>query len=114
FAVAREPCKISALRDAGERCGVRRGQPARSAHVDIEAGVARGHLDVERLARRRKHFGNVPGRRDRASEHWREDRAAIDRHDAVALHPRQANRQYLTRPAPGVTYRATSALPLTP
>ena len=60
FAVAREPRKISALRDARERRRVRRRQPARPAHVDIEPGVARGHLDVEGLAHRGKHSPQCP------------------------------------------------------
>src|SRR6185503_5638058 len=49
FAVPREPRKISALRDMGERCRVRRRQRAGPAHVDIEPSVARGYLEVERL-----------------------------------------------------------------
>ena len=52
---ARRPRASAAVRS--------RRQRARSAHVDVEAGFGRGHLNVERLARRRERLGDVPGGR---------------------------------------------------
>ena len=46
---ARKPVRLGEARRA--RRAVRRGQRSRAAHVDVEAGIGRGRLDVERLAR---------------------------------------------------------------
>src|SRR5262249_58133496 len=106
--MAREPRKILALRDMGQRRRVCRRQRARSAHVDVEARIRRRYLNVEGLADRREHFGNVPGRRDRSAERWREDGTAVDRHHVMRLERGKAHLEHVARDAAGVGYGAAA------
>src|SRR5262245_54914669 len=108
--MARKPGKISAARDMGERHRLRCRQRARSAHVDIGADIGRGYLNVERLARRREHFGNVPGRLDRPGERWREDGAAVNRDHVMGPERSKPNLEHVARAAPGGEYGAAASL----
>ena len=108
--MARQPRKISAFRDPGERSHVCRRQRARSAHVDIEAGVGRSHLDVERFVRSRERLGDRPGCLDRSGERWREDGAAVDRHHVMGLERGKPNLDHVTRAHSRVKCRAAASL----
>ena len=110
FAVARQPRKISTVRDPGERRHGCRRQRTRSAHVDIEAGIGRGHLDVERLVRCRERLGDRPGGFDRSVERWREDGAAVDRHHMMGFLRGEPDLDHVTRAHSRVKYRAAASL----
>ncbi len=90
----------------------RRRQRSRSANVDVEAGVGRRRLDVERLARRGEHFGDGPSRLDRAAHSRREDGAAVDRHQAVRPEGGEAYLQHVVFAPPCVKYGAPASGPV--
>ena len=50
LAMARQPRKVLLRGDARQRRGQGRRQRTRAAHVDIEAGIGRRDLDIERLS----------------------------------------------------------------
>ena len=110
FAVAREADKIAAVDNLRQRRCLHRHQRARSAHVHIEPRVGRGHLDIERLARRREHFGNVPRRWECPAERRRKNWAALDRHHVVSLERGKPHLEHVTRAPPGVEYGAAAPL----
>ena len=76
----------------------------------VEADIGRGYLNVERLARRREHFGNVPGRLDRPGERWRKDGAAVDRDHVMGPKRGKPNLEHVPCAAPGVEYGAAASL----
>ena len=104
---ARKALCFSAIRaSVGKTFRIER---ARAAHVDIEAGVGRGRLDVERLAGGFEHFGDRPGRPKRAAKPGRQDRAAVDGDDVVRARRCEADLQNIMGAAPRMQHRAPAA-----
>jgi hypothetical protein len=91
------------------RCRQFRLERARAPDVDVDAGIGRGRLDVERLCRRPQRLGERPRRRDHAGEARGQDRTAVDRHDVMGLTRGEADLQNLVRCAAGVQHGAPSA-----
>ena len=111
LAVASEARQAAAFGDLRRASAHARGrQRPRSAHVDVEAGVGRRHLDVERLARSGQRLGDRPGRLDRAVEPGREDGAAVDRHHVMRPERGEADLEHVVCAAPRVEYGAPASL----
>ena len=85
-------------------------QRAGAAHVDVEAGIGRGDLNVERLFRGIERFGNRPGGVDRAVEAFGQDRTAVDRDDVVRARGGEADLKHVMRAAPGMEHGPAAAL----
>ena len=101
---------VSARRtSAAARCG---GRLPGAAHVDVEPGIGRRHLDVERLLHRAERFGERPGGGDRAVERWRQHRATVDRDDVVCPIGRKADLEHVMHAAPRMEDRAPPTLPV--
>ena len=74
-----------------QRRGRCRRQRSRTAHIDIEAALGRGHLDVERLAHRRRASRRSPRPPAIApSSARRQHRTAVDGDDADARAARRS------------------------
>jgi len=110
LAMAGETGEIALLRNAGERRHQRRRQRAGAAHVDVEPGIGRGDLNVERLFRGIERFRNGPRGADRSVEAFGQDRAAVDRNDVVCACRREADFKHVMRAAPGVEHGPAAAL----
>src|SRR4051812_44276966 len=108
--MAREAGEPPPLRYPCELGGARRGQRARSAHVEIETALGRRHLDVERLARALERFRDRPGGLDRAGEGGRQDRATINRHDVMRPQRREADLEHIALTATGMEHSAAAPL----
>ena len=104
---AREAAAVGDRRELAHPCG---GQRAGSAHIDIEARIGRGDLNVERLALARQRLGNGPGGLDRALESWRQHRTAIDRHHAMRPERRESDLEHVMRAAPRMEHGAAASL----
>ena len=85
LAVPGEPRQSATFGEPRQRDRLRRGERARATQVDVETGIGRGHLDVERLSGRAERLGDRPGGFERAAEPGRQDRAVVDRDDVVLL-----------------------------
>ena len=97
------------LGDRGERRSEPRIERARAPDVHIDAGIGRGRLDVERLAGRAQRLGHRPGGLDDSGKAGREDRAAVDRHDAMGLARGKADLQHVMGGAAGVQHDAAAS-----
>src|SRR5262249_48004824 len=98
--------EVMHLSDMRECCEASDIQCAGAAHVDVEAGIGRGHLDVERLAGRLKRLGNGPGCLDGAAEAGRQDRARVDGDDMMCAWCGETDLHDIADPGPGVQYGA--------
>ena len=79
-------------------CGwaiVRARQRSRAPHVDIEAVVGCGDLDVERLSDRYQRLGDGPCRIERAAQAGVENRAAVDGNDVVRTCRRKSDLEHV-------------------
>ena len=86
-----------------------RVERARTPDVHVDAGIGRGRLDVERLAGRAQRFGHRPGGLDDSGKAGREDRAAVDRHDAMGLARGKADLQHVMGGAAGMQHDAAAS-----
>ena len=100
------------LGKAHQRGGSLRRQAARAAHVNVEPGIGRRHLDVERLLHRAERFGERPGDADGAVERSGQHRATIDRDDVVCPVGRKADLEHVMHAAPRMEHRAPPTLPV--
>ena len=110
FAVPGDAGEPMRLGDAGERRRHLRGERARTAHVYVDAGVGRGRLDVERLAGAPQGLGDRPCGVDDAVEAGRQNRTAVDRHDAVGAECSKAHFENVVGAAAGMKHAAPAAL----
>ncbi len=99
-----------ALGEQRQRRGVGGGQRARAAHVDVEAGLGGGRLDVERLRRAGERFGDIPGGLDRAIEAGRKNRAAVDPDHVVRAQRGKADFENFARAAARMQHGAAAAV----
>src|SRR5213078_1276422 len=81
----------------------------RAAHIDVEAGVRRGDLNVERLVRAERVLQRPSGG-DRARERGRQDRTSVDRDDVMGAISSEADLKYIVSAAPCMKDRAAPAL----
>ena len=95
--------------NARQRRGQRSRQRARAPHVDIEAGVGRGDLDVQRLLGGQEHFGNRPCSLQCVVETFGQNRATIDRDHVVRAGGGKADLENVMAAAPGVEHGAAAA-----
>ena len=77
-------------------------QRSGAAHVDIEAVVGGGDLDVERLCGWYQRLGDRPRRVERAAQAGIEDRTMIDGNDVVRTCSGEAHLEHVVRARPGV------------
>ena len=87
----------------------RRRQRAGAAHVDVEAGIGRGDLDVERFFRGTERFGDRPGGVERAVEAFGQNRTAVDRDHVMRARGGKPDLEHVMGAAPGVEYGAAAA-----
>ena len=109
FAVAcqpRQPVLFGNARQYPDHGGRYR---AGAAHVDIEAAIGRGDLDVERLSHRDQRLGDGPGRLDRAVQMRIQDRTAVDRYDVVRIGRGKSDLENVMRSHPRVQRDAAAA-----
>src|SRR5262245_2278426 len=107
--MARETGKTVGFGDTRKRSqpvGFRR---ARSTHVYVEAGIGCSRLDVQRLAGGLQRFGNVPCRRNGATQTRRQNGASVDRDHVVSARSREANLQNVAIASPSVQHGAAAA-----
>ena len=100
--MARQPRQAMLLGQARQRGDHGWRQRPRAAHVDIEAAIGGGDLDVERLGGRLQHLGERPGGVERAAQAGIEDRAIVDRDDGVAAGGGKADAQFAVGAAAGM------------
>ena len=110
FAVPGEAGEIALAGETGERRHGARRQRSGAAHIDVEARVARGDLNVERLADGTDRFRNRPRRIDGAVQAFGQNRTAVDRHQPMRTRGGKADLEHLMRAPPGVEYRPAAAL----
>ncbi len=110
FAVAGQPGEVALLRHLRQRRGERRREGAGAANVDIEPGVRRRDVNIERLHRGSEHLGDRPGRLDSAAEPRRQHRTSVDRDQAVGAGGGEADLQHFVRAAPGMQDGAAAAV----
>ena len=110
FAVAGEPRQVLPRGDARQRRHHIGRQRTRAAHVDVEAGVGRGHRNVERLIGGIEQFRHGPGGLKRAVEAFGEDRAAVDCDHMVRARRRKPDFEHVMSAAPGVKHDAAAAV----
>src|SRR5262249_12632094 len=83
---------------------------SRAAQVDVEPGLGRRHLDIERLADAFERLRDRPGSFDRAGERRRQDRAPVDRHDVVSARRRETDLEDIALTTPRMEDRAAAAI----
>jgi len=110
LAVPGDTGDVAFPRKARERRHEVRRQRPRAPHVDIEAGIARGDVNVERLAHGTDRFRNRPRRIDGAIQALGQNRTAVDRHQAMRAGGGKADLEHVMGAAPGVEYGAVAAL----
>ena len=110
LAVAGDACELEFCGDTGERRRSIGAERPGTAHVHVQAGIGRGHLDVERFVRRLQDLGDHPGRRDSAVEPRRQDRTAVDGDDVMRAWRGEADLQHVFCAAPCMQHRAPAAL----
>ncbi len=96
----------NACQPLDQRCG----QHAGAADIDIQSGIGRGDVDVERLACRAERFRDRPGSIDRAVQLFREYRAAVDRDQMMGACGGETDLQHVVAAAPRVEYGAATAI----
>jgi hypothetical protein len=110
LAVPRQAREPMALAHCGECRGDMRLQWSRPAYVDVEARLARRHRNLERLLERLELLRDGPRGSQGSVKPWRQDRAAIDRHDVVLMGGRETDGEHAVRAAARVKYRAPATL----
>jgi hypothetical protein len=100
FAVARQARELMGRGEARQFGDAFRRQRAGAAHIHVDAGIGRGHVNIERLFRGLEYFGHRPGRGNGAVEAGRQDRATVDRDDVVGAGRREADFQHIMGAAP--------------
>jgi hypothetical protein len=95
FAVACEARTSMPPGDAGQRRDHGCRQRSGAAHVDVEAGVGRRDLDIERLSGRHQRLGDRPRRIERAAQARIENRTVVDRNDVVGICRRKSHLEHL-------------------
>ena len=107
--MTRETSKALSLSDPRQLGKTFRIERARAAYVDIEAGVSRCRLDVERLASGFEHFGNGPSRPKRAAKPGCQNRAFVNGNDVVRARRCEADLENIMGAEPGVQHSAPAA-----
>ena len=100
LAVTGQPREPVRLGEARERARALRRQRAGAAHVHVEPGVRRGHLDVERLLQCAERLGERPRGGQRAGKRGRQHRAFVDRDDVMRPPGREADFEHAAFAAP--------------
>ena len=77
--------------DVDQRLTLAAAELAMAAEIDVETGLGRGELDVERLSRRRQRLGERERRPRRLLQRRLGDRAEGDLDELVAAHPHVAD-----------------------
>jgi hypothetical protein len=97
------PWRVSrASRNTRQYCdGVCRQRPG-AAHVDIEAAIGGGDLDIKRLSDFDQRLGERPPRIERAVQAGIEDRAAIDGNDVMRICRGKTHLEHIVRADPGM------------
>jgi hypothetical protein len=93
FAMTREAGKVMSLGDACERGQAFRAHRTRAAHVNVEARIRCGRLDIEWFSSRSQRFGNRPGGPECAAKPWRQDGARINGDYVVSTWRRKSDLQ---------------------
>ena len=117
FAMAGQPREVALLRDLRQRRGERRREGAGAANVDIEPGVRRRDVDIERLLRGQRAPRQSPrrprsrrravartGQRSMAIRWW--VRAAEKPTSSMSCVPRRACNTARRRPSPWASIRS--------
>ena len=109
FAVTGQPGKFMRVchtRECAHAFGIER---AGTAHVDIESGVGRSRLDIERFAGGFERLGDRPRGTERAFKSGSQNGAFVDSDDVVRAWRSKTDLQNIVGAAPGMQHRTPAA-----
>ncbi len=96
--MAGQPGEAMLLRQPRQCCDHGGGQRPGAAHIDVEAAIGGGDLDVERLVRRFQHVCERARRVQRTVEAGIEDGTTLDSDDGVAARGGKTDAQFAIVP----------------
>ena len=99
-------CLALTAANAGDE---RRGQRARAADIDIEAGIRRRDVNVERFSGWIERFGDCPSGLQRPVKAFGQNRTVVDCYQMVRASGGEPYLEHIVRAAAGVKYRTAAA-----